>query len=138
MNIWQKVLYTEIRFYLDFMYLVQQTRQHDRICYLTGYLVYFALIPFDLTRRRHKNKKSSDTQMNKWLEWKRNFKKIFKVWHIFALYFIVKMAEEQSTTATENVPGSNPKDLSQVVQGTAENLLNKLEENLGEQKGEPP
>jgi hypothetical protein len=48
------------------------------------------------------------------------------------------MAEEQSTPATEIVPGTNPKDLSQVVQGTAENLLNKLEENLGEQKGEPP
>ena len=48
------------------------------------------------------------------------------------------MAEEQSTPATETVPGTNPKDLSQVVQGTAENLLNKLEENLGEQKGELP
>ena len=48
------------------------------------------------------------------------------------------MAEEQSTPATETVPGTNPKDLSQVVQGTAENLLNKLEENLGEQKGEQP
>ena len=49
------------------------------------------------------------------------------------------MAEEQSTPATtETVSGTNPKDLSQVVQGTAENLLNKLEENLGEQKGEQP
>ena len=48
------------------------------------------------------------------------------------------MAEEQSTPATETIPGTNPKDLSQVVQGTAENLLNKLEENLGEQKGEQP
>ena len=48
------------------------------------------------------------------------------------------MAEEQSTPATETVPGTSPKDLSQVVQGTAENLLNKLEENLGEQKGELP
>jgi len=45
------------------------------------------------------------------------------------------MAEEQSIPATETVPGTSPKDLSQVVQGTAENLLNKLEENLGEQKG---
>ena len=30
----------------------------------------------------------------------------------------------------------DPQDLSKVVQGTAENLLNKLEENL-EQKGQP-
>ena len=49
--------------------------------------------------------------------------------------FLVKMTEEQSTPVTETVSGTHPKDLSQVVQGTAENLLNKLEENLGEQKG---
>ena len=41
------------------------------------------------------------------------------------------MTEEQSVPVAD----ANPKDLSQVVQGTAENLLNKLEENLGEQKG---
>ena len=45
------------------------------------------------------------------------------------------MTEEASAPVTDNAPSTNPKDLSQVVQGTAENLLNKLEENLGEQKG---
>ena len=45
------------------------------------------------------------------------------------------MTEEASSPVTDNAPSTNPKDLSQVVQGTAENLLNKLEENLGEQKG---
>ena len=43
------------------------------------------------------------------------------------------MTEEQSAPVSD--ANANPKDLSQVVQGTAENLLNKLEENLGEQKG---
>ena len=45
------------------------------------------------------------------------------------------MTEEASAPVSDNAPSTNPKDLSQVVQGTAENLLNKLEENLGEQKG---
>lgn len=45
--------------------------------------------------------------------------------------FLVKMASEPSSS----IP---TKDLSQVVQGTAENLLNKLEENLDANKGEIP
>ena len=41
-------------------------------------------------------------------------------------------SEEISLSVSDSIP--NPQDLSKVVQGTAENLLNKLEENL-EQKG---
>ena len=74
---------------------------------------------------------------NKWLEESEILSEILNYFKLKRKDFMATMTEEASAPVSENVPSTNPKDLSQVVQGTAENLLNKLEENLGEQKGIP-